>query len=105
MRGYFQDHTSSWVMKTLLFELAKVHDSRKKHQGKSGIYRDITLHEVGFVMSKMMGHVYKSRYLHITKARSRDDAEDENVYSHNIQTFPSPFDDLFVSTKDLRSRG
>ena len=93
-----QDHTASWVMNTLLFELAKIRDSGKK--GSRTRERNMTLHDVGFVMSHMMGHVYKSRYHHIHSKRHPAD-QDPALLTLSMNTFPHPFDDLFVCQTSL----
>lgn len=88
-------------MRTLLFELSKLRAGSKKLKGSAPIVdKDMTLHEVGFAMSHMMGHVYKSRYSHF-KNRKRGSVDDQD-FAETAMTnvdfyFKQPFDDLFVS--------
>jgi len=97
---YSYERKESEVLCMLIGDITK-----KKRQKNSGPKLDdkpapnsveeiITLHEIGVTMSHMMGHIYKSRYIHMVSNRTFE--EEADYYVENRERCLHPFDDVSI---------
>ncbi|CAL8106793.1 unnamed protein product [Orchesella dallaii] len=95
---YTLDKVPTTLILSLLSEFAKMRAVREKRNSVSNTDsgNDLTLHDVGVALSHMMGHVYKSRYVHIVAKLQSTNAGTPADRDVQGQTFQQPFDDLFV---------
>lgn len=96
---YNSDHST--VLKILLLDISKHKAPSTRRGGVRHGGTRLTIHDVGVAISHMMGHIYKSNYIHMVsnaKATLSNvgisiNGEDETEKGINLL---HPFDDLFV---------
>ncbi|ODN05967.1 Transient receptor potential cation channel trpm [Orchesella cincta] len=95
---YSLDKVPTTLILSLLSEFAKIRANREKRNSLSNndTSNDLTLHDVGVALSHMMGHVFKSRYVHIVAKLQSTNAGTPADREIQSQTFLQPFDDLFI---------
>lgn len=96
---YSAGKTQSKLMRTLVAEFVRLRATRRKIIGLKDMQQEpgLSLRDIGVVLGRILGHVYKSTYVHaslrITSSRRSFETGEDRT---GPPAFLQPFDDLFI---------